>query len=56
MTGPITRPGIDMLHELGNRALSGSKKSLADVRTLQTFDHGVSYCLFCDASATGSTV
>src|SRR5580700_6902868 len=32
-------PGIDILHELGNRALSGSKKNLADVRTLQTFDH-----------------
>src|SRR5258705_12411494 len=27
MTGPITRPDIDILHELGNRALPGSKKS-----------------------------
>ena len=39
MTGPIAGSGIDILHEFGDPALSGSKKSLADVRTLQTFDH-----------------
>ena len=54
--GPVMPPGIDILHELGNRALSGSKKSLADLRTLQTFDHGEPLLPLCDASATGSTV
>jgi hypothetical protein len=39
-------PGIDILHELGNRELSGSKKSLADVRALRTFDMESLYCLF----------
>jgi hypothetical protein len=48
-------PGIDILHELGNRALSGSK-NLADVRTLQTFDHKEPLLPLGDALATGSTV
>src|SRR4249920_3261213 len=32
------------------------EKSLADVRTLQTIDHGEPLLPLCDASATGSTV
>ena len=48
-------PGIDILHELGNRALSGSKKPRRR-RTLQTFDHREPLLPLCDASATGSTV
>src|SRR5260370_11835216 len=48
-------PGIDILHELGNRALSGSKKPRRR-RTLQTFDHREPLPPLCDASATGSTV
>src|SRR5215469_12374395 len=53
--GPVVTPGIDILHELGNRALSGSK-NLADVRTLQTSDHREPPLPLYDASATGSTV
>src|SRR5438067_13942278 len=48
-------PGIDILHELGNRALSGSKKPRRR-RTLQTFDYREPLLPLCDASATGSTV
>src|SRR6202030_2803182 len=48
-------PGIDGLHELGNRALSGSKKPRRR-RTVQTFDHGEPLLPPCDSSATGSTV
>jgi hypothetical protein len=48
-------PGIDILHELGNRALSGSKKPRRR-RTLQTFGHREPQTPLCDASATGSTV
>jgi len=48
-------PGIDILHELGNRAPS-APKNLADVRTLQTFDHRDPLLPLCNASATGSTV
>jgi hypothetical protein len=58
LVGSRTRlvSGIDILHELGNRALSRSK-NVADVRTLQTFDHREPLLrLFYDASATGSTV
>jgi hypothetical protein len=39
-------PGIDILDELGNRGLSGSKKSLADVRALRTFDMESLSCRF----------
>ena len=53
-TGPVMPPGVDILHELGNRALSGSKKPRRRC-TLQTFDHREPL-LLCDASATGSTV
>src|SRR6267142_1174281 len=56
MTGPVTRPGIDIPHELGNRALSSSKKSLADASTLQTFDRAEPLLPLCEASETGSTV
>src|SRR5580693_6987525 len=54
-TGPVLPPGIDILHELGNRALSGSKKPRRR-RTLETFDHREPLLPLCDASATGSTV
>ena len=54
-TGPVMPPGIDILHELGNRALSGSKKPRRR-RTVQTFDHREPLLPLCDASATGSTV
>ena len=48
-------PGIDILHALGNRALSGSKKPRR-VRTLQTFDHREPLLPLCAASVTDSTV
>ena len=44
-TGPVMLPGIDILHELGNRAMSGSKKPRRR-RSLQTFDIESLYCLF----------
>ena len=56
MTGPTAGPGIDILHKVGNRALSSSKKSLADASTLQTFDRAEPLPPLCDASTIGSTV
>ena len=44
-TGPVMLPGIDILHELGNRALSGSKKPRRR-RTLQSLTIENLYCLF----------
>ena len=46
MTGPITRPGIDILHELGNRALSGSKKSSPTSARSRRLTVESLYCLF----------
>src|SRR5438105_135322 len=39
VTGPVMPPGIDIPHELGNRGAVRLEKILADVHTLQTFDH-----------------